>query len=43
MEVVKVTDLIRFVKNGKYRVISVADVEQNRQRNDIRHLNNWDI
>ena len=32
-------DLRRLLKNGKYRVISVADVEQNTQRKIVRH---WD-
>ena len=38
-EVIKTTDLIRIIKNEKYRVISVADVEQNTQRKNVRHLN----
>ena len=38
-EVIKTTDLIRIIKNGKYRVISAADVEQNTQRKNVRHLN----
>jgi len=37
--VVKPTiDLRRPIKNGKYRVISVAEVEQNTQRKIVRHL-----
>ena len=32
-------DLRRLLKNGKYRVISVADMEQNTQRKIVRH---WD-
>ena len=38
-EVIKTTDLIRIIKNEKYCVISVADVEQNTQRKNVRHLN----
>ena len=38
-EVIKTTDLIRIIKNEKYRVISVADVEQNTQRKNVRQLN----
>ena len=37
--VVKATiDLRRLIKNGKYRVISVAEVEQNTQRKIVWHL-----
>ena len=37
--VVKTTiDLRRLIKNGKYRIISVAEVEQNTQRKIVWHL-----